>query len=392
MAKSVPPKLDPQYLQFATPRQKVAAEAYIETGSYVKAAKRLGINHTSVQTLIERLKRTAARRGFHPEGDATKVTIPGQYLKGISTLYNRDGDITQQWVLQRADQEVMLEIAKEMAEAFFTEREPLPTVKPPKQLEERLVSILPICDVHIGCLADQEETGDANYDCKIATDILTGCVTRLLSRVPYTKHAVLALLGDICHYDGPSPVTARGGNVLDTDTRYWKVARVAFALIRQVLDQALTKFGTIHVVSVAGNHDPISGVWLEIALAAAYANNPRLTFDFGPRSLKLFTHGVNMVGFAHGHEKKFAQLGELLIADYPEEAHRTERLILTGHIHHEKSHESRLARIQSFRTLAPKDAWHAHSGYRSGRDLKAIVLHDKYGEVERHTVSVRELD
>jgi hypothetical protein len=35
--------------------------------------------------------------------------------------------------------------------------------------------------------------------------------------------------------------------------------------------------------------------------------------------------------------------------------------------------------------LAAKDAWHSEKGYRSKRDMKAIVLHREYGEVARHT-------
>jgi hypothetical protein len=43
---------------------------------------------------------------------------------------------------------------------------------------------------------------------------------------------------------------------------------------------------------------------------------------------------------------------------------------------------------ESFRTLAGKDAWTASKGYRSGRDMYAIVHAKDYGEVERHRVDI----
>jgi hypothetical protein len=389
--------VDENHLQHGDPteRQREIAQAVIENKTYAKAARVLGMNPSSVKMSMERLKRKAARKGYYPEGDATMPVLPGMYLKGLTTQYAgpaSEGNIISQYVLQRADSVLLDELAREMAEAFFSDRKPLPPAKAPKKVDDRLLAVLPICDVHVGLLADQEETGDSDYDIRIATKLLTQGMEKLLLRVPSTKQAVVALLGDICHYDGPDPKTSRSGNFLDSDTRYWKVARVAYELVRQMIDQSLRKFESVHLVSTAGNHDPVSGVWMEIAIKAAYANEKRLTMDFGPRSLKMFTHGVNILGFAHGHEKKFDTLGELLVADYPEEAHRTERLVLSGHVHHEKSRETRLARVESFRTLAPKDAWHTHSGYRSGRDLKAIILDDRFGEVERHTISVRQLE
>ena len=45
--------------------------------------------------------------------------------------------------------------------------------------------------------------------------------------------------------------------------------------------------------------------------------------------------------------------------------------------------------FESFRTLAPGDAWPIDSGYRAGREIQAIILHKDYGEVERHTAGIR---
>ena len=44
-------------------------------------------------------------------------------------------------------------------------------------------------------------------------------------------------------------------------------------------------------------------------------------------------------------------------------------------------------KVESFRILAPKDAWAAEKGYRAQQDMKAIILHKDYGEVARHIVN-----
>ena len=71
--------------------------------------------------------------------------------------------------------------------------------------------------------------------------------------------------------------------------------------------------------------------------------------------------------------------------DWGETEHR---FIYHGHIHHSSISEHPGVLVESFRTLAAKDAWHSSSGYRSGRDMKCIIHHKEYGEISRHTCNV----
>ena len=55
-----------------------------------------------------------------------------------------------------------------------------------------------------------------------------------------------------------------------------------------------------------------------------------------------------------------------------------------GHIHHlSRDKECAGCVVETFRTLAPKDAWHAGQGYRAGRDMYAITHHVSHGEFMR---------
>ena len=55
-------------------------------------------------------------------------------------------------------------------------------------------------------------------------------------------------------------------------------------------------------------------------------------------------------------------------------------------MHHQSVKEYPTCTIETFRTLAAKDAWHHSSGYRSGKDIKCITYHKDYGEVGRISV------
>ena len=77
-----------------------------------------------------------------------------------------------------------------------------------------------------------------------------------------------------------------------------------------------------------------------------------------------------------------------MAADRPEDwGSSTHRYWWTGHIHHDRVVDHTGCRVESFRVLAPGDAWHNESGYRAARDMKAVVLHKIHGEVARHVVN-----
>ena len=100
--------------------------------------------------------------------------------------------------------------------------------------------------------------------------------------------------------------------------------------------------------------------------------------------------GRNLFGFTHGHAIKPSALGEIMAHDKPKEwAETNYRYWHTGHIHSNNSTDGRGWRWESHRTLAAQDAWSSGAGYRSGRDIKGILYHKEFGEVNRTTVDIR---
>ena len=78
----------------------------------------------------------------------------------------------------------------------------------------------------------------------------------------------------------------------------------------------------------------------------------------------------------------------IMAADREQAWGRTKfRYWLTGHVHNQRLWDFPGCSVESFRVLAPQDAWAFNKGYRSQRDMKAIIYHAEYGEVSRVTVN-----
>ena len=71
-------------------------------GNQTKAAKLLGINLRTFQRTLDRIKKTAASRGWSPDHDMTHKTADGFAVKGTSTLYDDAGNLKIQWVKTNA--------------------------------------------------------------------------------------------------------------------------------------------------------------------------------------------------------------------------------------------------------------------------------------------------
>ena len=91
-----------------------------------------------------------------------------------------------------------------------------------------------------------------------------------------------------------------------------------------------------------------------------------------------------LLGSTHGDGAKLADLPLIMATDAPEDwAAAKFRHWHCGHFHHDQMKEHPGCSVETHRTLAAGDAWHRHEGYRSGRDMKAIVYHREQGEITR---------
>lgn len=375
--------IDPRLEEFANPRQLEYLRAINHYGSSRKAAAELGVGKSTINAAIDRLKREAALQGYSPAHDMTRPVPDGFKVARISTNYKADGSVGQQWVIGAPDKERQLELLKQFVAELCSEVKGLsPKVAAPKIVDSDLLTVYPIGDHHHGMYADPAETGDA-YDAKISVHRLESAVDHLITLAPPSEHALLLNLGDFLHGNDSTNETEHG-NKLDVDTRFGKVLHSgAMALIRCVL-KLLAKHKTVHVWNIRGNHDRDASLALAMAMSFYFHNEPRVKVDVGTGLYKYFRFGKVLIGSHHGHGAKANDLPLIMAEDRKEDWGATDhRVWHCGHIHHLTRKDFVGCTVETHRTLAGTDAWHAGQGYRSKRDMNAIVYHKLYGEIQR---------
>lgn len=384
------------------------ADAYREHGTLVKAAANLGIGKSA---LAESIKRAAEAGllgtepvlpGFRisrisntpsgtfiqqaPErGDRFQVPT-GHVVKGVSALVDAEGRVIQQWQKTAVEAEGQLAAFQAMVDGL---KEDLPriTIMPaPQHVEEDLLNQFVVTDSHFGMLAHREETG-ADYDLRLAEQLLLDWFAAAVAGAPQAHTAVLAQLGDLLHHDALESVTPAHKHVLDADSRLHKVVRVVIRTLRRVVDMLLQKHKHVHVVMASGNHDPASSVWVRELLATIYENEPRVTVDTSPMLYYAYKWGDTALFYHHGHKRGVAQVDATLAGMFREMFGQSKYAFAhVGHLHSDEGRKSALMYVERHETLAAPDAYAAGGGWLSGRSAKVITYSRRFGEVARATL------
>lgn len=376
---------------YASERQRIALDAIKKHHTRAAAAEALGINERNLRKLIKRVRDAAALQGVAPECDMTKPAPDTHIVRGTSTLYDEDGNKRLQWVKTDLKRDQQLAIMREACEALVEELPQVPRSPVNPVMFDELMAVYPLGDPHIGMLAWGEETGQ-DWDLAIAEASFTEVFDRLVKTAPHCKQATIINLGDYFHADNMAGVTERSKHALDMDGRYAKMIRIGVKILRRMIDSALEHHEFVRVINAIGNHDDTGALFLSVALDHMYELEPRVTVDTNPTPFHYVTHGKVLLGVHHGHSCKIDKLPGVMAADQPRRWGEAEhRYWYAGHIHHDSRKEFAGCIVESFRTLAAKDAYATWHGYRAGQDSKCIVLHQEYGEIERHTVNIKQV-
>lgn len=388
--------MDEKLLEFATSEgHKRIIEACIETGSQNGAATKLGLSRSTIRSALRVLEERAASKGYSPRHDWKRPVPEGFFAKGVSTLYNKDGEVSAQWVKGQIDNDKREELLKATAQGLADGLKKAPPVKAPKKSNAELCNLYVITDAHLGALCWEKETG-GKWDLDEAERVIVGAFLESIKRSPPASVGVVAQLGDFLHYDSLEAVTPASKHVLDADSRYSKVVRASIRVLRQVIKAALAKHERIHFVIAEGNHDPAGSVWLRHLFAAFYEDEPRMEVNDSELPYYSVTHGETLLGFHHGHKRTIkgasASTLALTFANTPDWGATSHRYIHTGHLHSREVSEVTGCILEQHPTLAAPDAYAARGGWGSRRAMHSITYHAKHGEVGRVTVRPEMLD
>ena len=374
--------------EYADARQMKLIEACIRNnGNMVKAAAELGFRDESyVRQPLKRMELNIAKTMAPTVALDASKTPEGFSIDRISKHIDKEGNVSG-WVIANRDKQDQFEAMKDAWMEFCIG---IPKAEPKKHTAAVLEDIMcdyTIGDAHIGLYSWGQETGD-NWDTYKGVDIMRKAMRHLVNSSPAADTAYILDVGDYMHSDNGSNRTEKSGHSLDVDGRYAKVLYMAVQAMCDLIDMALEKHKTVLYRAAVGNHNERGAVMMAIAMKMRYYNEPRVVVLDSPAIHHYYQFGCNLLADTHGHTTKADVLPILMATDVPEMwAATTNRVWRTGHVHHLSEKEYHGCTVITYRTLAPKDAWHAEQGYRSNREMQCTIYNKYTGRVGANFVN-----
>jgi hypothetical protein len=368
----------------STDHQRAVIQLYLAEKRGEEIARELGLDGGSVRKVIRKVKENAAKRGYAPDNDMKHPVAPGFHVKGVSTFYNMEtGEPTRQWVKTDLDKENLAAMMQEVADELSKSIKPLPAIPSPPENTSKLLNLYTLTDIHIGMLAWHEEGGE-DWDLKIAEETIISAFAHLIERSPGAEVGFFNQLGDGVHSDGLIPATPTSGHVLDQDGRFHKIVRAVIRIFRSVVCMMLEKYPKVVVLMAQGNHDLASSVWLQEWFSVLFEDNDRVKVVVSPKPYYAYQHGGVMLAFHHGHKSKPEKMPDVFMGEFRQMfGSTTQTYIHSGHMHHAMLKEFNSAIVEQHTTLAARDAYASHGGYKAERAMKCITYHKDNLEIGR---------
>ena len=382
--------MDNKLLKYCnTPRQEEYLQAVSTHGSNKAAARALNVAPSTIDKAMQGIKQRAAAAGYSPE-HGLKHEAPAPFgMKGYSHIRrDEDGKMIgwDKYVIEKDTLETMMKTAIQAMVEDIPKYKLTPLQSKPGH-DEDLMNLYTITDYHLGMRAWAEQSGH-DWDMNIAEEMLVKWFEKALQRSPEASHGVFAQLGDFLHFDGLKAVTPGHGHVLESDTNFQNLVRVAVRVIRRVIDMMLAKYPTVTILMCEGNHDLASSVWLREWLHAFYEDDPRIEVNRSIDPYYVMEHGLTSLFFHHGHKRRISNVDSVFVSKYREIFGRTKYSYgHMGHLHHTDIKETNLMVLEQHRTLAAEDEYASSGGWMSGRDASCITYSKKYGYDSRIIIS-----
>ncbi len=383
-------KITPEVYELASDHLKIKIDAAREHGQ-CKAHDKGLLDKSNFHKQLDKLLKKASRNNIAPytDGHINSPSMDGFVIERKSSFTSPKTGKVGGWKIESPEKAKKLELLKEVVSELVSHTKPIDPVKlKTTNAPDSLMVNIPIGDSHFGCLAWGEECGD-DYDLSIAESVHKGAVDMLIDQTPDARHCTIVDLGDFIHSDNQEGVTSRSGHSLDMDGRYHKVIRVAISVVLYYIEKALEKFEFVTYRPEVGNHNDIGALWMQEMLAVMFKNNPRVTIGNNAGNVFFWGHGDCYFMSHHGHQIKGDRLYQLFAKKIMDDHIQTKyRKIYIGHFHHKSFTENAVCEMQTYRTLAAKDAYSAGGGYHANRSITAEVWHKEYGEVSTVNVTI----
>lgn len=255
----------------------------------------------------------------------------------------------------------------------------------PHKRRDGLLQLVVIADCHFGKYAWGKTTGGDDYDLGLAERLVGDAGEELLAMGNAHKPArrLIALVGDLFHYDTPSGTTT-SGTPLERDGRLQKMIQVGSDSLLAIIERSSETCET-DVVIVNGNHDETL-TWAFQRIAAERFRGSKTVNVSGEYSGRQYvTHGRNLLGFVHGHKAK-RKLPQIMALEAADAWSRCQyREWHTGHYHSQAAEWQRPIEtldgviVRTAPALCPPDDWHSVHGFVGSRQCMETFIYSPTG-------------
>lgn len=249
-------------------------------------------------------------------------------------------------------------------------------------VKEGLMLEVPICDLHLGKLSFDMETGE-DVNAQILEERFLHVINDFANRVKNEKiEQIIFQVGqDFFNSDTVDNTTVKGTKQ-DNDLRWNLLFLKGVELLVKGID-ILSEVAPVNVFYVAGNHDKMSSYHAVVALHGWYKNDKRVNVDLDPKTRKYIEFGKCLIGFSHGETEK-SRIEDIMQVEAKEAWGRTiHHEWHLGHLHSEIVKCKNGLMLRRIPTVTGTDAWHYESGYIGNvKKAQAFVWHKEYGLVD----------
>jgi hypothetical protein len=247
--------------------------------------------------------------------------------------------------------------------------------------DDGLMLEIDIFDLHAGKLGWGRETGDANYDAKIAIGLYEAALDTLVARTigRGIDHILLVTGNDLINSDSPAGMTTKGTPV-SSDGRFHKT----FGLVRETIIRGIERLrgiAPVIVPMIPGNHDNLTVWHLGDSLQCFYHACKDVTILNEPTQRKYHQFGKVMLMLTHGDKGKHPDYPLVMATEQPKMfGATTHREAHIGHRHEAKLQEFHGVRVRTLSALCSADAWHSANQFTgNARSAEAMLWHREEG-------------
>lgn len=358
-----------------------AVDALATYGSQVAAANALGIARGTLQNRLA----AATQRGFHLSPGAREA-MEATRLSGVEIaggyrhVYDDDGKKTETVRWSAPKVAISSETFLDKIRAAFDDLKPVAPVAPPETSDADTMAFFPHADLHMGMVANSDQTGAEEYNRRIAIDRFKAGATECIVGTRPCAKALILDAGDEMHANDDTDRTPRSGHKLKVEGTHHQNLGACIEVNSFAIDLALRHHATVEYRAIGGNHDPNIPAPILYALQQRYRDEPRVNIVVKENEFWQLNWGRAFLCGHHGHNRKPKDVCQELPGKYPREWGEAEEWhYFTAHYHEYRSimyGPTRHHQLPAVCSMDTHSAWAPYSG-RAG--MLALTFHKKAG-------------